>query len=451
MRASENRQEVNVYAGTAKVDITPSESVPLIASGDARRVSQGVTRPLHARITVLRQGDGQEAVYTLFVSADILAFPNTCADRLRAAISARWPVRREAVILHATHTHSAPYPARHGYFAAIVDSALDTEFHHYVEMLEQAILGGIEQAMCQIVQVSIEHGVGRCTFSSFRRKQVDGKWTMAPDSTIAADPEVNVVRFRGPGDATLALFVNYSCHPTTTYDDFVSPDFPGTAMDRLEEQLSPGTVAMFLQGCCGDVRPGLIRDGKYYRGSDNDVCELAKQLSEEVVNVLQRPMRRIRPSSFHLSQRSIELPYQSVPAMHELQAMQHDTGMMGRWSRALLAHPTYMRSSERLELTYIGLAENLAFLALNGEAVGEYGRFVKERSAGTVIPIGYCNGLVGYIPTARQLEEGGYESYFFFYQHGRPSPYNAAIEEMIKQSMIQMIPEPNLHPTHAKE
>lgn len=450
MQARSNRQPI-VFAGMAKVDITPSEPVPLIASGDRRRISQGVIRPLRARIVVLRQGDEQKAVYTLFVSADILAFPNSCADSLRAAISARWPIRREAILLHATHTHSAPYPARDGYFAAIVDSALDSEFHRYVETLEQAILSGIERAMSRIEPVSIDRGVGRCTFSSFRRKQIDGKWTMAPDAEVPTDPEVHVVRFRNSSDEIVALFVNYACHPTTTYDEFVSPDFPGTAMDQLEERLAPGTVAMFLQGCCGDVRPGLIRDGKYYRGSDKEVRELASQLSEEVMAVLQRSMRRIGPSSFRLSQCAIELPYRSVPTSDELQAMKDDAGVMGRWSRALLAHPMYVLPGERLELTYIELAEGLAFLALNGEAVGEYGRFIKERSAGAVIPVGYCNGLVGYIPTASQLEEGGYEGYNFFYQHGRPSPFDTCIEEAIKQAIVQLIPELDQNPTTSKE
>jgi hypothetical protein len=73
----------------------------------------------------------------------------------------------------------------------------------------------------------------------------------------------------------------------------------------------------------------------------------------------------------------------------------------------------------------LALADGLSLLGFDAEVCVEYGLHVKEISAGAVLPIGYTNGMIGYLVTAEQLRLGGYEpdeSYPYVYRPGRFAP-----------------------------
>jgi hypothetical protein len=383
-----------------------------------------------------READRQQAV---FVSADLIFLPRNSIASLRKQIFTKWGIAESSILLHATHTHSSPYPA-YGYYASVYDSTLDEEFDNYIKGVEAAVMEGIGNALNGLEPVTIERGSGQCLFSSYRRKEEEGKWVMAPNDKGPNDQEVSVIRFKKRNGTTKALMVHYTCHPTTTYEDFYSSDYPGTAMDLIEERLEADAVSMFLQGCCGDIRPGIIREGHYVHGSESDVLRLAGLLAEEVTAVLERPLSSVKPSHLISRSQQVELPFRTVPSMDELEANQDDPGLMGRWSRKLLANPQFLTSHDTLELTYIQLANELSFLAMSGEMVVAYGLNIKQEYKGTTIPIGYTNGNAGYIPTAEQLEQGGYEAYDFFYKQGLPSPYDSRIEDLIREAISELVP-----------
>lgn len=430
--------KTKLWVGTAKVDITPDTPMHL-GTITTPRMYAGISHRLFARVIVLRQVDesGQYR-FAIFVSADMIFFPNSCISSIRVKIMAEWGIEKEAIIFNATHTHSAPYPV-YGYFASAYDSSLDEEFDRYIGLLEEAVIRGIRQSMDHLEPGIISRGTGKCTFSSHRRKRVGHTILMEPNENGLTDPEVIVVRFTDGNGEVKALMVTYACHPTTTYDDYISSEFPGVAMDSIEDQLGNGAVSMYLQGCCGDVKPRVIRDGKYYHGSDVEVCKFANELSVEAMSILARPMVPIEPAPFEFRSKTVELPFQAVPTIEELEATRNGAdNWMAAWSLKLLAHPEYILTHEIFEATYIRLSEQLSFLAMNGEMVVEYGRFIKEKYAG-VIPLGYSNGHTGYIPTSQQLAEGGYEGYSFYYNQGKPSPLDPCIEGMVKQGIVELM------------
>lgn len=429
-----NRANATLFVGTNRTDITPDGPIHLIPTAPTPRTSTGVTRRLFARIAVFRQG-GRNAV---FVSADSLFIPHNRIEGLKRRIAETWGIDVSAVFVQATHTHSAPFPAA-GYYAAVYDSSLDAEYDAYFRRVEDAVFAGVGSALAGLEPVTVWRGTGRCGFSSYRRKEIDGQWVMAPDDGGPKDPELTVVRFRREDGSDKALFVHFACHPTVTYEDRISPDYPGTAMELLEEASGDGAVALFLQGCCGDVRPGLVRDGKYYSGSDDDVRRLAGELADETRAVLARPMRELATTGIDCRRLEIELPFREVPAAAELEAWRDDPGHMGARSRKLLAHPQFLKPSESLRLGYLALAEGLALVGMSGEMVAAYGRYAKAAGGDRIVALGLTDGNAGYVPTARQLAEGGYEAYDFFYRHGFPSPYDPVVEEKVRAALDAII------------
>jgi len=265
---------------------------------------------------------------------------------------------------------------------------------------------------------------------------------MAPDDGGPKDPELTVVRFRREDGSDKALFVHFACHPTVTYEDLLSPDYPGTAMEQLEQPEQPqdgGVVALFLQGCCGDVRPGLIRDGNYYSGTDDDVRRLAGQLADETRAVLARPMRELATTGIECRRLAIGLPFREVPTAAELEAWRDDPGLFGMRSRKLLAYPQFLRPQETLRIGYLKLAEGLALVGMSGEMVVAYGCRVKAAGGERMLALGLTDGNAGYVPTARQLAEGGYEAHDFFYRHGFPSPYDPVIEAKVMAAIDAIV------------
>ena len=92
-------------------------------------------------------------------------------------------------------------------------------------------------------------------------------------------------------------------------------------------------------------------------------------------------------------------------------------------------------------LHLVELPENLRIVALSGETVTEVGQAIKERCGpGRTIVFGYSNGSVTYLPTARILQEGGYEatSYIYF---GLPAPFSTDVERAIRSEVESMLEE----------
>jgi Neutral/alkaline non-lysosomal ceramidase, N-terminal len=404
--------------GTAKVDITPTWPVPL--AGFEGRVGKyrGVSLPLHARILFFEQrSDAGKTQSALLVSADLIWWGPELVESLRRHLAKRWGIEAPFFILHATHTHSGPQTTHR------FSPALGEADPGYLTWLEERLLQGIALATANVEPVVAERGKGACRFSIHRRKPVAGKIEMAPDPDGPADPEVHVVRFRTKANQTKALLVHFTCHPTTTDEPLVSSEYPGAAMALLESSLDSGAVAAFLQGCCGDVRPALVKEGRFYRGGERDVRQLGKLLAEEVTWVLNQPMETLAPCRLIGRMTHVPLPFQSLLFRNELARDE----------------PRHHLPPIPLEMSWLKLCEGLSLLTMNAEMVVEYGLFIKQRFAGSVLPVPYSNGMIGYVPTQRQVAEGGYEARESIVYFCLPAPFEATVETAIHEAIYRLI------------
>ncbi|MDF2723464.1 MAG: hypothetical protein K0Q59_3139 [Paenibacillus sp.] len=411
--------------GTAKIEITPPTPVPLAGFAARNELGsfQGVTRPLYARIFFFQTKEEDGTIRSgLVVAADLIWWGSERMPALRRAISERWGVAESAIVLNASHTHSGPMPSDR--FTALL-GAHDAD---YIQYLEGRLLEGIEQACAGLEPVRMEQGKGSCQIGVHRRR--GGVMRANPDGP--RDEEVNVIRYVRTDGTVKAVMVHYACHPVTARENYVSSEFPGAAMGAVEDALGGQAVAAFLQGCCGDINPYL--EGKFCFGDDSNVGRLGRLLADEVAAILNRPMVPLTPSPIVSNRVELELPLQKLPEMSDLLEKKGQDDVYGQWSRLLLEHPERLKPELALELTCLRVADGLAFLAMNGEVVVEYGLFLKRHFQGTVLPLPYSNGMIGYIPTKLQIAEGGYESVVSCYYFGMPASFDPSIEEKIKQA-----------------
>ncbi|MBP1990222.1 neutral/alkaline non-lysosomal ceramidase N-terminal domain-containing protein [Paenibacillus eucommiae] len=413
--------------GTAKVNITPSHPVPL--AGFELRQGQGahtgVSHSLFARIFCFQHMESeQEATSAVVISADLLWWGNQMIDRLHQKIREHWPA--DTIILHATHTHSGPQTSdSFSLFLGKHDPV-------YLEELESRILEGIDAAITQMEPVLIERGSGECGIAMNRRRYEVNQIHTYPEGPV--DRELSVIRYTGLHGRVKGILVHYACHPVITAANMVSSEFTGVAMEKLEQSIGDGAVCVYLQGTCGDINPYVGGGG----GDETQVVKFGLQLAHDIRRVLAAPMRSVSPVSLGSERVIIELSMQAPPDREDLETLQEEPDVIGEWSRKLLDPLSEVKASIPFEVTTLTLAKGIRLYAMNAEVVVEYGLYLKSISGHQALPLGYSNGMIGYIPTARQLAEGGYEPIGSTYYFGLPAPFDPSIEQMLREEFQQL-------------
>jgi Neutral/alkaline non-lysosomal ceramidase, N-terminal len=417
--------------GTAKKDITPDSSLPL--SGFASRNGQcfeRIDKRIHARFFYFRQADdGQSpSAQSLLVTADLLNWSNRLVRELSEAIEARLGIPRESVVLHATHSHSGP--------ATKFGVRLGDPEQAYLELLREAMLAGAEEAMKDAETVTLESGFGECDLGWNRRMIVDGSATHSQNKTGPKDHELQVLRFRPEDGYPKALLLHYTCHPVLSSENALTSEYCGYAVDSLESRLGDCTVVGFLQGTCGDINPYMIGDWHGLAA----VREAGRRVAEEAERTLALRMKPIETATLRARRYTAELPYEYVPSPEQLMTLLQEGAPLEReWAEFLLNHPERIHSSATFEATRLDIGEGRSLLFMNGEMSVGFGLFVKSESNGSVTPVAYSNGMIGYVTTALQLQEGGYEPRESVLYFGLPAPFGDQAETAVLQVLKKAI------------
>jgi hypothetical protein len=78
----------------------------------------------------------------------------------------------------------------------------------------------------------------------------------------------------------------------------------------------------------------------------------------------------------------------------------------------------------------VRLGSELTVVGIAAEVATEYGALVNRTFDGSInIPVGYIDEVYGYMPTARMLQEGGYEASWFLRPFALQGPLNPRIEQ----------------------
>lgn len=366
----------NLKAGSAKVDITPTDVTGMTVVGHRREVT-GVREPLRAGVLVLDDGETRAAIVTL----DTIGAWDEMVKAARERIEQDAAVPAANILIAASHNHSGPGFAEHAKWGA--------------ELIKK--LGATAKTAANNMKpVSIGYAEDRIGFGINRRKVIDGRAVVRLNPEGPNDQRVKVLRFDdGQSLTPLAVVMHAVCHPCFfTWGDKgslpypkgypkLSADFPGEAQSFVELIYGNKTNSMFLQGCAGDIRPNL--PGYPYRCADEaDIQWAGRDLGGAVVRALAHSVTREklkeRATYYQIRMASsvIELPGKEGPIRAELQALK------------------------------VG---PFLFLTMPGEPMVEYGFRLEAAIADRATPIivGYANGNIGYIATADAYEVGGYE------------------------------------------
>lgn len=234
--------------GVARGDITPPVGIRAVNWGAARTArSTGVHRPITA--TALSIG-GPEGT-TFMVTLDLGWFSSPRHDAsIRGRILTELNVPEDNLLLHLIHTHAGPTssPDEVGLEGGELIPA-------FVEATVATVTGLCRTAENDATDCDINWSYGHCDLAVVRDLPCGDMDVVAFNPQVAADDTVTVGRVAAADGTTVAVLLNYACHPTTLAWDnsLLSPDYIGAARNTIEE--STGALCLFLQGACGDVSP----------------------------------------------------------------------------------------------------------------------------------------------------------------------------------------------------
>jgi hypothetical protein len=228
-------------AGAAKVDITRADAPTRPGDG------------LFARALVVKSDDTTLVLVTLDAVAieNIGYIKNDYLPKVRAALERDLKIQPQSVVVNASHCHGIVCP----------------------DVAERTVQV-VKQAWKNLTPVKVGVGTGRedRVMENRRLKLKSGKeadvrhaYSLPPDDEVVGvgpvDTEIGVLRLDRMNGTTLAVVYNFAVHPIQgVAGGENTADLTGFASQVIEDNLSEGTIALFVQGCAGDINPALYKD-----------------------------------------------------------------------------------------------------------------------------------------------------------------------------------------------
>ncbi|TWT64993.1 hypothetical protein [Allorhodopirellula solitaria] len=421
-------------AGAAKVEVKTPMGMPIVGNWNSPPATH-VHDELHVRCLLL--DDGQTRI--AFAICDNVGIPREVFDAARNLIDAETDVDAENVLMAATHTHSG--------VSARDTRTVDGEqiLSTYQQLLARRIADAVVNAEQRLQPAKIAWGSVDVPSEVHNRRWyvkdeslldnpfggVD-KVRMNPPSSSDAlikpagptDPEVSFISVQTSDGAPLALLANYSLHYVGGVPaGEISADYFAAFSERigglLAAQGDADFVGILTNGTSGDVNN--IPFGSKNRTSKEPyqrIEEVSKLVAEKVAAACQSIQYQ---DWVPLASAHAELTLEMRKPDPEMQRYFASLQGAGRDPDNIHRHAmTYAKRIERLQagpdestiLLQAFRIGDLGVMSIPFEVFAETGLDLKKRSPlPDAFTIELANGSYGYLPTPRQHELGGYETW----------------------------------------
>ena len=412
--------------GFARVDITPTESVPLAGLGrSSQRMSRCVRDELYASCFAI--SDEQDNTVIL-MTTDNQEGPVRHADMVRAAV-APYGIPADHVVVCGTHTHAAPDPWNFE----------EPSMTRYREMLEvklaQCAVSALEDRKPAKIYLGETETKGMNFVRQYRNTTPDGEHhyfsvhcgVEVMDETTChateADPTLHAVKVVRE-DCPDLILVNFRAHGTMILgiDLFVvSADYVGGLRSAFEKDTD--AILTYFNGAAGNISPTSKIPGETITTDINAygrlLSDFVHQALEHMTELEYHPIETRR----HILAAPVNHPSEEEAAIcREAVAFWEATGDYEgskKVGAAINLHSPYqaievlgrstMDATVDMELNAIALGE-LAIVTAPGEMFDSITVRTEDNAPfRKVLAFGYANGMKGYLPDRRAFETGTYE------------------------------------------
>ncbi|MEI8378887.1 MAG: neutral/alkaline non-lysosomal ceramidase N-terminal domain-containing protein [Planctomycetota bacterium] len=423
-------------AGAATSNITPSIGAEIIG-GFVPYPSKHIHDQLHARCLVLDDGTTKLAL----VVCDLLGIHRAVSDEARRLITEKTGIPRDNVMISATHTHSAT--------SALGQDRLrpDQSVDEYQQFVARRICDGVICAVNNRRPAQFAHGSVDVSEHVFNRR-----WQMRP-GTVPVNPfggtdlvkmnppagSPNLVEPAGPIDPAvsflsvqtldgrpISILSAYSLHYVGGVGAAdISSDYYGVYCESLEKLMLTGVksegdqlpiVAMMANGTSGDINNINFKTPRPGKKPYEQIKYVAEDLARQVNSTLPK-LQYQREITLKARYREPTIAWRKVTP--EQKKWAEETIAAGRKSDADLSFIYAQRTlklADYPETTTIPVQVlrigNVCIGTMPCEVFCEIGLEFKSRSPiQPAFMIELAHGYFGYLPTPRQMQLGGYETW----------------------------------------
>jgi hypothetical protein len=417
--------------GLAQVKITPERPVPMSGYASRTKPFEKVAQDLYVKVLVLEDRDGQRGVV---VTSDLLGFPAAVAEPICERLQKKIGLKREQILLNSAHTHAGPTLSLKAPAKDAPDSAEALRTVEYTRDLQDKVVDAVVRASERLEPARLSWGGGVINFVMNRREFTPNGIILGNNPRGLADRSVPVLRVDSANGKPLAILFGAACHNTTLGPDNmqISGDYAGFAQAYVQEK-HPKVQAMFMLGCAGDANP-------YPRGTMEMARKHGDALGKEVCRVLETKLRPVG-GPLKIAFTRADLPLQAPPSKEELQKLAADKRSPKTWGAAQML--AALERGEKLPAHYTSpltvwqFGHDLTLVGLSGEVVVDYVTLLEKALGPNQLWIaGYCNDVFGYLPSARVLGEGGYETRGLY--SGGAGFFAPKAEEVVVQQVCEL-------------
>ena len=426
---------IQLHAGAARIGLKPPLGLAMLGYGSRVGRATAVHDDLFAQALVISDGARKLAI----CGVDLLAIGKRIADDICSLVAAQSDITADAILVGATHTHSAP---AFNIFATprVNAKAGEDRDADWERALPGKIAAAILAANRALEPAVLKTAHARFTLGTNRRLlRADGKIQLAANYAGVADDSAFALGAFRPDGSALGVILNYPCHGVVLCEDnlLYSRDWMGFALDEIERGLARDAgappIAIFMQGATGNIDPRS-------RGSFQVAADWGHAAGRAIAAALANAPTLDAPT---IVGRRIDLKLKLKPVADALAiargcaaqteaSLANHRGGEGRQLkrlrdhhqqsldalRALEAFEQTNRRDKRVDLDHGEIATSLsvftlgdlAIVGIPGEAFVEFGLELRANAyfADTLVAC-YCNDLIGYLPTRAAYAQGGYE------------------------------------------
>lgn len=420
-----------LYLAAKSLDISPQEPIRLAGFANRIGVYEKVITPIESQLLLFKQEDCE----VLLIGADLLWWSTDFVKAFRPVLAKALGLQEEYILFTASHNHAGPGTGDN--FLPLLEESSGA----YVAYLKDLILEACKDLRAHYEEVSLFSHKVQVPYSINRRKKVNGKILMEPNPAQAITQEARIMTFSRKKEHdkeptnVLAHILHYPCHATSSAENALHSEYPGVIRQALAKDY-PSAVTLFLQGATGDIRPNISENGHFIKKDYSETLRFGQAVADVLLDALKEEGQYIEPR-LHLKHTQITLPLKPKYDKDVLKRTDSEDAKWDLvWAKKVSEQEPY--DNRLLDVSFLELSPTWKGLFFNAELVDAYQVYAKALDPNALV-VGYTNGMIGYLCTAKQLEEGGYEPDESTYWFALAGPYDAILEKKIKESIRKQL------------
>ena len=418
-QSAQTDQVPSLFAGAAEKEISPPVGIEIHAA----RPNVGVRDPLFIRAFVLQDASGTSVA---IITADIICSGFAAMDELRTRVKEKTGV--DEVWFNCSHAHSSrwlratPVPGETWTDEMAWDEFYEHPLHEnpqeaaWNRQVHQAAVDVVAEAEKKLQPVTLHAGRAPVQIGFNRRITDASGWTtMGVNREGPAVPWVNVLTARDQKtNNPIAVLFEHPAHPVTVPpgNKLVSADFPGAAVKLIREQLGKEVIAMYGQGCCGNINSFPLRT------SFTDADAAGQKLGDAVLEAIEKSTP-IDAKKISLRSKHLELSTRPLPSPEFIATLKEQNKDNPARLKQLRKISTARESEtppppRRFDLYGVFLGKDWCLIGMNYETFSQYELWIDQHAPFKHnMVFALTNGGRAYIGTDEALAKGangGYEA-----------------------------------------